>query len=55
MLPIPLAGLQALCEGAAETVFEGAPVPRTQFSCLHENEWKRVKKLLRETSPAAQS
>ena len=55
MLPIPLAGLQALCEGAAETVLEGVPVPRTQFSCLHENEWKRVKKLLRETSPAAQS
>lgn len=48
MLPIPLADLEALCEGAEEITLEGKPTPRTQFSCLHRNEWLKMKKLLNE-------
>ena len=47
MLPIPLADLKALCEGAEEITLEEQRTLRTQFSCLHKNEWIKMKKLLK--------
>lgn len=45
--PMPLATLQALFEGAETVEWAGETISRTQFSCLHKNEWKKIKPLLR--------
>ncbi len=44
--PIPLAALAALCQGAETADWDGEAFPRERFSCLHKNEWQKIRKLL---------